>query len=85
VIVSSAGGAAELIEDGVDALAFPPGDDVALAERLERLALDPVLRARIGAAARSTALRRFDPERLGAQIAAVHDAVRRQRVAGAAK
>ena len=47
--------------DGVDAIATTPGDADALAAALARCAGDPALRARLGAAARSTAVRRFDP------------------------
>ncbi len=60
VIVSRAGGAAELVDEGVDALATPPGDAAALAAAIDRAAGDAALRARIGAAARQTAARRFD-------------------------
>ena len=61
VIVSRAGGAAEIATDGVDALAVTPGDAAALAAALDRLAADGTLRARLGAEARRTALRQFDP------------------------
>jgi len=61
VIVSRAGGAAEIVEDGVDALAAEPGDAGALAAAIDRLAADAALRARLGAAARLAAARRFDP------------------------
>ena len=62
VIVSAAGGAAELVEHDVDALAFAPGDAGALATALDRCVRDAGLRARLGAAARRTATRRFDPD-----------------------
>jgi glycosyltransferase involved in cell wall biosynthesis len=42
----------EVLADGVDALLFPPGDAGRLAEALNRLAADPELRRRLGAAAR---------------------------------
>lgn len=61
VVVSRAGGAAELIEDGTDALAVRPGDASGLAGAIDRLAGDAGLRARLGAAARAAAERRFDP------------------------
>jgi len=60
VIVSAAGGAAELVSDGADALTCTPGDVPALARSIDRLAQDAALRARLGTAARATAERRFD-------------------------
>jgi glycosyltransferase involved in cell wall biosynthesis len=62
VIVSAAGGAEELVTDGVDALTHTPGDADGLARCIERLAGDPALRARLGIAARQSALRQFDPD-----------------------
>lgn len=62
VIVSAAGGAAELVAHDVDALAFAPGDVAALTGTLERCAGDAELRGRLGAAARQTAVRRFNPD-----------------------
>jgi glycosyltransferase involved in cell wall biosynthesis len=61
VVVSRAGGAAELVNDGEDALATVPGDAPALAAALDRCAGDRALRTRLGAAARRTAEQRFDP------------------------
>jgi glycosyltransferase involved in cell wall biosynthesis len=68
VIASAGGGAAELISEGKDALAHPPGDDQALAARISELVRDPELRARLGRAGRITAERRFDRSRLAAQL-----------------
>jgi glycosyltransferase involved in cell wall biosynthesis len=62
VVVSAAGGAAELVEHDVDALTFASGDADALARTLVRCVGDTALRARLGAAARRTAVRRFDPD-----------------------
>jgi glycosyltransferase involved in cell wall biosynthesis len=62
VIVSAAGGAQELVADGVDALTHTPGDAEGLARCIARLAGDAALRARLGAAARQSALRQFDPD-----------------------
>jgi glycosyltransferase involved in cell wall biosynthesis len=64
VVVSAAGGAAEIVEDGVDALGVAPGDAAALAEAIRSLADDPGLRARLGAAGRARAERDFDRGRL---------------------
>jgi glycosyltransferase involved in cell wall biosynthesis len=68
VICSSAGGAAELISEGKDALAHPPGDDAALAQRILELVRDPELRSRLGRAGRITAERRFDRRRLPQEL-----------------
>jgi UDP-glucose:(heptosyl)LPS alpha-1,3-glucosyltransferase len=58
VVTTATAGASELIEDGVDGLVVPSVSDVAsLAAALERLARDPELRSRVGAAARRKAER----------------------------
>ena len=68
VICSAAGGAAELISEGNDALAHPPGDDAALAARIAELVRDPELCARLGRAGRITAERRFERSRLAQEL-----------------
>jgi glycosyltransferase involved in cell wall biosynthesis len=57
VVASRVGQLAGLINDGETGLLCPPGDVPALAAALDRLRLDPDLRTRLGAGARSTALR----------------------------
>lgn len=68
VICSAAGGAAELITDGQDALGHSPGDDVSLAARMTELLRDRELRQRLGRAGRITAERRFDRSRLSREL-----------------
>lgn len=68
VVVSAAGGAAEIVDTGVDALTYPPGNAAALADRILQLARDSALRARLGHAGRATAERRYDRARLAAQL-----------------
>jgi glycosyltransferase involved in cell wall biosynthesis len=68
VIISQAGGAAELFEADIDALGHPPGDAARLAERIALLATDRSLRARLGEAARATAERRFNRTRLASEL-----------------
>lgn len=75
VVVSAAGGAVELFTDGHDALGHPPGDAAALAAAIGRLAADADLRARLGAAARATAVWRFGLARYGRELAATYRAV----------
>jgi glycosyltransferase involved in cell wall biosynthesis len=72
VIATAAGGAAELVTPGQDALAVPPGDPAALADAIEQLLADAELRQRLGASARATAIERFDAARLGPQLTAVY-------------
>jgi glycosyltransferase involved in cell wall biosynthesis len=59
VIASRAGGAVEIVEEGVDGLLFSPGDAGQLAAAIARLAADPDERRRLGDAAAQSA-RRFD-------------------------
>ena len=76
VIASEAGGAAEIINAGTDALGHPPGDTEALAQRIEQLATNPELRAKLGNAARATAQRRFDRSRLATELRPIYRKVR---------
>jgi glycosyltransferase involved in cell wall biosynthesis len=69
VIASAAGGPAEIVTDGSDGLLVTPGDVEALAGALHRLAEDPALRERLGAAARRRAAD-FDPDRV---VPVIHD------------
>jgi glycosyltransferase involved in cell wall biosynthesis len=75
VVVSDAGGAAELVTPGTDALTHTPGDDRELAERIAALAADPQLRDRLGRAARATAERDFDQARLARDLVPLYRAV----------
>lgn len=72
VICSAAGGAAELITEGDDALGHAPGDEAGLAARMLELVRDPELRARLGRAGRLTAERRFDRARLSRELIPIY-------------
>jgi len=72
VVVSGAGGAAEIVHDGVDAAAHRPGDVEGLAARIATLALDAGLRARLASAGRSTATRAFDRTRLATGLMPIY-------------
>jgi len=76
VVTSASGGAAELIEAGTDALTHTPGDVKGLSQCILRLAVDAELRRGLGTVARASACRRFDPERLAREMAAVYEAAR---------
>jgi glycosyltransferase involved in cell wall biosynthesis len=72
VIVSAAGGAAELFMDGHDALGVPPGDVDSLTAALRRLIDDIHLRQRLAATARQTAVARFDRSTMAQRLLQVY-------------
>ncbi|MDE3126732.1 MAG: glycosyltransferase [Gemmatimonadota bacterium] len=74
VITSAAGGAAEVIRAGEDALTHRPGDAEDLAQAIARLAADGALRARLGASGRRAATVRFDRRRLGGEVGSLYQA-----------
>jgi hypothetical protein len=59
IVTCNAGGIAEVVDTGRNALLTPPQDAAALAASLRRLVEDPALRRRMGACARMTYERRF--------------------------
>jgi len=73
VVVSRAGGAAEITTPGQDALVHAPGNARELAECLVSLALNAGLRRRLGDAGRATAERVFDRRRLVAGMTPVYE------------
>ena len=78
VVMSLAGGVAEIVTPGVDALGHVPGDVHGLAARITELAASPELRARLGRAARLTAARSFDRGRLARDLVPIYQAVLRE-------
>jgi glycosyltransferase involved in cell wall biosynthesis len=76
VIISAAGGAAEIVRSGEDALTFEPGDAGALAACIQRLAGDASLRGRLGRAARAAAVDRFDRARMAREMISAYEEVR---------
>jgi glycosyltransferase involved in cell wall biosynthesis len=59
-ICSIIGGTADMIEDGTDGFLVPQEDVAAITQATRKLATDPALRARMGAAARASARTKFD-------------------------
>ena len=72
VVAASGGGAAELFDDGVTAMGYPPGDAEALAARLEQLIGDRPRRDALALSARNAALERFSPARMAAAFREVY-------------
>jgi len=64
VVATRVGGVPDVVREGEDGFLVDPGDVDALAERLARLAADPELRARLGAAGRARVIPRYSVERL---------------------
>jgi glycosyltransferase involved in cell wall biosynthesis len=64
VLGSRVGGLAEAVAHGETGLLVPPGDPLALASALARLARDPALRARLGAAGRERVLAHYTSARM---------------------
>ena len=75
VVMSCAGGAAELVTPDVDALAHAPGDVDGLASAIRALVIDPARRNALGRAARSAVECRFDRGRLARELMAVYERV----------
>jgi glycosyltransferase involved in cell wall biosynthesis len=71
VVVSQAGGAAEIIRSEHDGLGVEPGGERSLCEAMCRLLGDDVLRANLGAKARQTVCDRFDQRRFDEEIVEV--------------
>jgi glycosyltransferase involved in cell wall biosynthesis len=61
-------GIGELVEDGVSGLLVAPGRPAELASALERLVIDPELRARLGRSGREKVAAEFDLERSASQL-----------------
>ena len=72
VIASAVGGLPEIVADGETGLIVPPGEPGPLAEAIVRLARDPELRWRLGAAGRARALAEFSAVRCAERTAALY-------------
>jgi len=76
VIVSQAGGAAELFTHNYDAIGVPPGEPKALAAAILDLLDNPEKRQFLSANARKTATKNFSHQRLGEQIITIYQQVK---------
>lgn len=68
VLVSAVGGSAQTIEPEATGLSFPRDDEDAARAAVSRIARDPALRARLGAAARRAAERDYSLEAIAARL-----------------
>lgn len=74
VVGSRIGGIPDMIRDDVNGLLVPVGDAVALAAAMDRLASDPALRARMGAAGRDS-VAQLTADAIGARFGALYERV----------
>lgn len=72
IVTTDAPGCREVVEDGVNGILVPVRDGAALAAAIRKLALDPALAARMGAASRQKALAQFDERIVLASTLAVY-------------
>ena len=73
LIATDVPGCREVVRDDVNGLLVPARDAVALADAIEKLARDPQLRLRMGAASRLIAEREFAVERVVGETVAVYE------------
>ena len=78
VIVSNAGGAAELFTNGEDAVGVTPNDPALLAAAIIDLIDNPAKRIGLGKAGRHTAISRFGLDRLGIDLIALYHKIARR-------
>jgi glycosyltransferase involved in cell wall biosynthesis len=72
VVTTRQGGSAEFLDDGVNCLAFEPGDNAALAAAVGRLAADPAIRHRLVSGGLTTA-GRLTSARHAAAVLQMHE------------
>jgi glycosyltransferase involved in cell wall biosynthesis len=83
VVASAVGGLPDLVRDGETGLLVPPGDSIALAAAVNRLAADEQLRRRLGRAGRALAADYTMDRHVAAVLAAYRDALARAGRPGA--
>jgi glycosyltransferase involved in cell wall biosynthesis len=71
VVATAVGGVAEIVADGLSGYVTPPGDAAVLAQRVERLLLDPERAAAMGAAGRALAEANYRRDLVGRQYLAM--------------
>lgn len=71
VVATDVGGLSEMIEDGVDGVLVPPGDQLALVNTLSRVLCDDDLRVSMGRHAAKSASR-YSPETVASETMAVY-------------
>jgi glycosyltransferase involved in cell wall biosynthesis len=75
VIATGVGGTPEAVVDGETGILVPPQAPQKLSEALRRLAADPALRDRLGAAGRERVVERFSAPGMIRRMLAIYDEV----------
>lgn len=78
VISTDCGGPRDLVRDGETGFLVPVGDEITLAERISRLAKDPALRSRMGAAGKQAAAD-LTPAKIAARYEEIYERARAAR------
>jgi glycosyltransferase involved in cell wall biosynthesis len=73
IVATAVDGTVEVIVDGRTGMLIPPGAPAALAAAITHLLADPILRVRMGQAARQTMLDRFDQQQMLARTFRLYD------------
>lgn len=81
VVVSDAGGVAELVAPEQNALTYPSGDTEAMTRQLRRLLDAPEFRSRLGIEAHRSARQQFHPERVCREFLSLYARLDRARAA----
>ena len=79
VVATTVGGIPEVVEDGVNGLLVPPRDPVALAEKIQLLLGDPVLRSRLGQAARQEIEKAHTLDAMGERLLGLYASLGRKK------
>jgi glycosyltransferase involved in cell wall biosynthesis len=79
IVASDVPGCRVIARDGVNALLVPPDDPAALADAIDQLARDPVLRQTFGAAGRRMVETEFSSARIGAETVTLYDKLLAER------
>lgn len=72
LIAADAPGCREVVRHGITGLLVPPDNTAALVKAIDRLAADPLLRYRLGRAARDLVEREFSDRRVAAEVIALY-------------
>lgn len=75
IVTTDVPGCRQVVRDGIEGLLVPARDHAALADALESLIGDPLLRARMGAAARARAVEKFSLGRVNAETLELYQSI----------